>query len=167
MRTFAILPSTPIQEYLTSGSHLCPVLIIGYERVRSSDTNERSANAPNASSFVRAWPYVPHRPFQFRQDWETLAGSNFGLVVCDEGHRIKNANIKTAQARRGRAVWWPGARCSRSCSRFFLAGRGAAAEPPSHFDQAPRHSVRHADPSTCSTFATHAFTRILRAQASL
>jgi len=34
---------------------------------------------------------------QFRQEAAVLEHARFGLVVCDEGHRIKNANIKTSQ----------------------------------------------------------------------
>ena len=34
---------------------------------------------------------------QFRQEVAVLEHTRFGLVVCDEGHRIKNANIKTSQ----------------------------------------------------------------------
>jgi len=34
---------------------------------------------------------------QFRQASEILSKASIGLVVCDEGHRLKNSNIKTTQ----------------------------------------------------------------------
>lgn len=97
-----------MEHFVASPLH--SVLVISYEMLLRCLEQVRPLRLPESVSS----PYSPLVVFLMAFSWLQVQKVEFGLIICDEGHRLKNSSIKTSSALN-----------SLSCSRrVILTGAG-------------------------------------------
>jgi len=148
LRVYAVGAKKPVADF--HHSIVYPVMIV--RLVASLDPHTLPALCAGFH-FCPDRPVIPsgHSYDTLRLEIEQLSRTSFGLIMCDEGHRLKNENAKTTRALASlparRRVILTGKRSGRNAARTHVAAGGLVfaaltvdclAHPPHYAGRNPR-----------------------------